>query len=106
MFSAKRHSLGRNREWISPNPIVMEFRDRILLHLGMGLNKIWFQLGGDAELELAGALGYLAEDYANVLRYGGFTTTDYKLQVQKLQQLIAVTCAYQESSVCITFQYE
>jgi len=90
MNPAKTYSVGRDQKWNPSNPILSEFRDRIIQYLPKGLNKIWFQLNGDTEFELAGALSFMPKDYDKILRFGGFTTADFKIQVQKLQNMIGV----------------
>ena len=90
MNSRKTQGLRQEGSWNSPNPLVKEFRTRILTYLGEGLNKVWFQLEGDSQFELAGALGILAKDYQNILLYGGFASSDCKFLVSKLQNMLAI----------------
>jgi hypothetical protein len=88
--SGKRADIDTEERFLPPNPILAVLRDRILEFLPIGLNKIWFRIGCDDEYLLAGALGFSCVDYDNILRFGGFITTNFKLQVKKLQRLIGI----------------
>jgi hypothetical protein len=90
MKSAKSHTANETSGWRPANPILRTFRDRILQFLLEGLNKIWFQLYGDEEFELAGALGFTEEDYLNILKFGGFTTVDFAIRTDRIAKMIGI----------------
>ena len=72
------------------NAILSVLRARILEFLPIGLGKIWFRIGGDDEYLLAGALGFSADDYDSILRFGEFVTPNFMLKTKKLQPMIGI----------------
>ena len=72
------------------NAILSVLRARILEFLPIGLGKIWFRIGGDDEYLLAGALGFSANDYDSIVRFGEFMTPNFMLKTKKLQPMIGI----------------
>ena len=86
MKSAKRHSPDQASMWKAANPALQTCRERVVQFLPIGLDKVWFRLADDEEFELAGALGFMVEDYKNILRFGGFATADFKIRKDLIQK--------------------
>ena len=90
MKSAKSHTANQTSGLSPANPILRTFRDRILLFLPEGLNKIWFRLYGDEEFEVTRALGFSEEDYVNILKFGWFTTIDFAIRTDRIAKMIGI----------------
>ena len=90
MKSAKWHTANETSGWCAANPILRTFRERILQFLPEGLNKIWFRLYGDEGFEFAGALGFTEEGYLNILKFGGFTTVDFAIRIDRIAKMIGI----------------
>ena len=51
--------------------------------LPIGLDKVWLRLDGGEEYELAEALGFS-------FKFGGFTTADFAIRVDRLGKMIGI----------------